>query len=341
MKRLALLPCLLLAACLHQPPDQPAPTVEQLLAQHRYVAALQVLDATALTAPDYVERREALLAEAREYEATLLNELAELMQQQQFIEAERRLNDARTELPPSPELDRFTDDLQTAAELFRQRTLDDIVQLRGTILLKEQPLYRALEKAAVDPAQTELIARQRADTEYFAAHAAQLGARALAQNDFARAAQYLGLANQLTPSEELAQQLKRAEQALTSTRQKRQTARSSEREQHYRELNAGILQNMQQSEYVAARGQLEQLKALGIHSVEVAALQTRLDKAIAEFVAREVDMGNRLYSDGHLEEALQRWRRAAELAPSPQLIERIEKAQRFIDRLEQLRAKQY
>lgn len=342
MKRLAVVLCLLLAGCLHPPPaPPPAPTVDELRAQHRYAAALQALDATASHAPDYAQRRDALAAEIGAYEQALLDELNDLVRQQQFTDAQRRLADAQRDLPPSTELEQFAANLQTAAERYRQRSLDDIVQLRSSILLKEQPLYRALEKAAGDDAQRELVARQRADTEYFAVQLAQLGARALAQNDFARAVQYLGQANQLAPADETAQQLKRAEQALAATKQKRQTARSTEREQHYRELSAALQQSMQQTEYVAARGQLEQLRSLGIHADEVDALQEQLDRAIGAFVEREVDAGNRLYSDGHIEEALLRWRRAAVLAPSPQLTERIEKAQRFIDRLEQLRTKQY
>lgn len=341
MKRLVIVLSMLLAGCIHQPSSAPrAPTVEQLRAEHRYVSALKTLDATALNAPDYTQRRTELVEDANAYQATLLDELAESMRQQAFADAERRLADAQRELPSSSELERFSDNLHLAAERFRQRNLDDIVQLRSTILLKEQPLYRALEKASDDDALRQLIERQRADTDFFAAQLEQLGTRALAQNDFTRAAQYLGQANQLKPSDDIAQQLKRAEQALAASKQKRQTARSTEREQHYREASAALQQSMQQSNYAVARSQLEQLKALAIHNDEVDAVQQQLDRAIAAFVDSEIDAGNRLYSDGHLEEALVRWRSAATLAPSPQLTERIEKAQRFIDRFEQLRAKQ-
>lgn len=338
---------LLLAGCVHQPPAlPPAPDPAQLQAQHRYVSALAALDAGARNipgytgTPQYAERRAALLAAAGEYQAQLLGELKELVTQQQFSDAQQRLADAQRELPPSTELEQFAANLDTAAARFRQRNLDDIVQLRAGILLKEQPLYHALQKAADSPELKELISRQRADAEYFVAQLAQLGARAFAQNEFTRATQYLGLANQLAPSEDLARQLKRAEQALAASKQKRQNARSTEREQHYRELTAAFQQSLQQLEYLAARTQLEQIKTLGIHADEVESAQQQLDAAIRTFVAQRIDAGNRMYSEGHLEEALQHWRQAEALTPSPQLTERIEKAQRFIDRLEELRGRQ-
>lgn len=341
MNRFALWLLLLLAGCVHQPPPAPPPPdIAQLQAEHRYVAALAALDSTAKNAPDYDTRRAALMTAASDYQEQLLRELGELAKQQQFVEAQRQLAAARPELPASDELNHFADNLDTTATHYRQRTLDEIVQLRSATLLKEQPLYRALTKAADTPELQRLIERQRSDAEFFAAQLSQLGTRALAQNEFARATQYLGQANQLAPSEELAQQLKRAEQGLAASKQKRQTARSTEREQHFRERSAALQQNIQQRDYLAARAQLEQLKNLNIRADEVEQAREQLDEAIAAFVSQQVDAGNRQYSEGHLEDALKHWRQAAALTPSPQLSERIEKAQRFIDRLEQLRAKQ-
>lgn len=338
MKRLALCLMLLTAGCKVQPPAAPpAPDVAQLQAQHLYVEALAALD---INSPDYDDRRAELLAAAAQYKAQLLQELGELTRLQQFAEARRMLATARPHLPESNELNRFAENLDAAAARFQQRQLDEIVILRSNTLLKEQALYRSLHKAADSPELEQLIARQAADAEFFAAQLAQLGTRALAQNELSKATLYLGHANQLAPSDELAQQLKRAEQALATSKQKRLTARSTEREQHYKELTAALQQSMQQRDYATARLQIEQLKALNIRVDEVESAQEQLDRAIAAFVARQLDTGNRLYSDGHLEEALQHWRRAAALEPSPQLTERMEKAQRFIDRLEQLRAKQ-
>jgi hypothetical protein len=66
-------------------------------------------------------------------------------------------------------------------------------------------------------------------------------------------------------------------------------------------------------------------------------MQRELDEAIASFVAQQIDAGNRQYADGHIEAALQSWSAANALTATPELQEKIDKAQKFIDRLEQLR----
>jgi tetratricopeptide (TPR) repeat protein len=322
------------------PTPTPTVNVAELQEQHRYLSALKTLNASARNAPDYIEQRDALLAAARDYQTALIRELSELLQQQQFVQAQQQLEAAQNELPISRELDQFSEQLYAARDRYQRRYLDEILQLRSGTLLKERQLYQALQKAATDSELQQLVAHQHDDAEYFASQLSEAGTRAFAQSDYSKAVQYLGLANQLTPSTALAQQLKRAEQALTASKQKQQNARSVEREQRYRELSTAFLQDLQQRDYAAARSQLDQLKILNIHNDELEAAQSELDSAIHNFVKQQTDAGNRLYSEGHIEDALQRWRQAVALSPSAELTERIDKAQRFIDRLEQLRRQQ-
>jgi hypothetical protein len=61
-----------------------------------------------------------------------------------------------------------------------------------------------------------------------------------------------------------------------------------------------------------------------------------LDDAIAVFVAQHTASGDRHYTDGRIEEALQHWRQADLLVSTPELKEKIDKAQKFIGRLQQL-----
>src|SRR6185312_12029616 len=119
------------------------------------------------------------------------------------------------------------------------------------------------------------------------------------------------------------QQLKTAEQAIVANRQKRQIARTTEREQRYRDLNYALQQSLDQRDFLAARDQLEQARTLGIHSDELDALQKQLDDAIAVFVAQHTASGDRHYTDGRIEEALQHWRQADLLVSTPELKEKI------------------
>lgn len=329
---------LVLGAC-SQVPWQILPNhigIEQLCKQHRYVTALGALDARKQSTPDYVQKRTAILADAYRYQTELLQQADSLVQQQQFTKAQALIDGARAELPASPELAQFDTRLNATSGIYSQRWLDELVQLRAPALAKEHNVYQALAKDATAPELQRAVARHQADVDYFAPLIAKVGGQALAQNDYPKAAQYLSIANQLTPSSSLAQQLKSAEQAIIAGKQKQQMARINEREQRYRDLHDVLQKSLQEREFFAARDLLGQAKTLNTHSDELDAMQRELDDAIAAFVTQQINAGNRRYADGHIEEALQNWRTADALTPTPEVKEKIDKAQKFIERLHQL-----
>jgi hypothetical protein len=327
-----------LGACSHLP-WQTLPTdtgVEQLCQEHRYVTALKALDARKQKTPDYEQKRTAILADARRYQTELLQRANAFVQQQQFAKAQALIDADRAELLPSPELAQFDTQFNTSRDRYMQRWLDEMVRLRAPALAREHNAYQALLKGATSSELQQVIARHQADVEYFAPLIAKLGSQALAQNDYAKASQYLAIANQLTPSPALAQQLKNAEQAIIAGKQKQQIARINEREQRYRDLRNILEKSLQEHDFFAARDLLAQAKTLNMHNDELDAMQRELDEAIATFVNLQIEEGNREYAEGHIEQALENWRNANTLTSTPELKEKIERAQKFIDRLEQL-----
>ena len=339
LKYSALTLTLCLGACSHLP-WQVLPTdlgIEQLCEQHRYATALKALDARKKNTPEYAKKRDAITAQARLYQIDLLNKAYALMNQQQFAKAQILMDTDRTELPASKELSQFDEVFSNTRDHYIQRWLDELALVRASGLAREHAAYEALRKAAVTPELQRLVARHQTDVEYFAPLIADAGTAALAQNDYEKAVQLLSIANQLTPSTTLTQQLKTAEQAIAAGKQKQQIARSNEREQRYRELHNVLQKVLDEKDFFAARDLLSQAKALNTHSDELDAMQSELDNAIAEFVAQQKTTGNKHYADGHIEAALQNWRTANALTPTAELQEKIDKAQKFIDRLEQLR----
>lgn len=337
--RAALISTLLLSGCA-QLPWQVLPTdagIEQLRKQHRYVTALKVLDTRKRSASDYVQKRAEILDDLKNYQTELLRQADALVQQQQFAKAEILIETDRAELPASRELSQFDASFSAARDRYLQRWLDEIVQLRAPALGREHNAYQALLKAANTPELQRVVARHQADIDYFSPLIAKAGSQALAQGDHEKAAQYLAIANQLQPSPTLAQQLKTAEQALNAEKQKQQTVRANIREQRYRELQNALKKSIQDHEFFAARDLVTQARTLNIHSDELDALQREIDDAAALFVSQKIEAGNREYADGHIEEALKHWRAASALAPTAELQEKIDKGQKFIDRLEQLR----
>ncbi len=329
----------MLVAC-SQLPWQMLPTdtgIEQLRQQHRYVTALKMLDARKRNAPDYAERRAEIFGDSHDYQTELLRQANALVQQQQFAKAEALIEADRAELPVSSELSQFDALFNAARDLYVQRWLDDIVQLRAVSLAKEHNAYQALLKAAGTPELQRVVARHQADVDYFSPLIAGMGSQALAQGDYDKAAQYLGIANQLQPSTTVAQQLKDAEQSLAAEKQKQQTARANIREQRYRELRNALKKSIQDHEFFAARDLLAQARTLNTRNDELDALQREIDEATTVFVSKRIETGNREYADGHIEAALKNWRAANALVPTAELQEKIDKGQKFIDRLEQLR----
>lgn len=312
-------------------------SIEQLCKQHRYVTALKVLDARKRNAPDYAQKRDEIFDDLKNYQTELFKQAEALAQQQQFAKAEILIETHRPELPASRELTQFDAQFKAARDRYLQRWLDEAVQLRAPALAREHAAYQALLKAANTPELQRVVARHQADVDYFAPLIANLGSQALAQNDFEKAAQYLAIANQLQPSPALAQKLKSAEQSLAAEKQKQQTARANIREQRYRELQGELQKSIRDYEFLAARDLLTQARMLNTHSDELDALQRELDDTTAVFVSQKIETGNRSYADGRIEEALKHWNAANALAPTPELKEKIDKAQKFIDRLEQLR----
>jgi hypothetical protein len=334
---------LLLSACaqLHPPKPEPISNVQQLSTEHRYLSALKALNAQraagTIATPDYEQQRDAILVQARAYQSEVLRTATELMRQQQFSRAATLVDEAQAELPASLELSQFREQLGAARERYTQRTLDELIPLKAVQLQKEHALYQALQKTTAEPELQNSIARHQAEIDYFLPMIVKAGNQALAQNDFNRAQHLLSIANQLAPSPTTAQSLTRAEQAIVKSRKKQQVAQSAEREQRYREVTNAMLQSLQQRDFVAAREQLAQARELNIHAEEMDSSQRLLDNIIANYVVQQIDAGDKLYADGKIEEALRYWRQAEALSPTPDIKEKIEKAQKFIDRLEQLK----
>lgn len=336
MRALWLPVILLLSGCVGLDKAPPLDEIDALRERHSYMSALALLENHQDKIPDRDQRRADLLAEANQYSAQIRTDIEELARQQQYGRAQDLLEQALPELPPSDELNAAATRFYTQRDTYIDRYLDDLYQIRAPQLLREQPVYTILENAGGDVEIQRLVERHRLDTEFFARQLAIAGGRALANNDYAKAAQYLRTANRLAPAPALKQQLNRAEQALQATRQKRQAARSAEREQRYRELAANIRDALDERNYFEARQLLEQARALAIHNEDTETYQRQLDAAIDTFVKQQIQVGDHRYANGHIEAALQIWRQAESLAPSQESKERIEKAQRFMERYQQL-----
>lgn len=316
---------------------QPDADIGMLRSEHRYVSALAQLEKMRAKNPDYPTQRQEIVEEASLYQAQLLLSLRNLMEQNEFARAQQMLNTAIPELPENAELATFNAEFTRERDRYAQVRLDELYQLRGEHLLAEQPLYQSLQGIAGDYDLQIAVERFQADANYFAKLLREAGLQAMANEDYTAAQKYLATSNQLLPSSEVGAALQEAARAIAQEQEQVQQSHANEREQRYRKFESGLLQAMKTQDYAVARTQLARLRETGLHTSAVDRYRRQLAEAIRAFVNARTDSGNKHYADGHIEAALKDWRKAYALSPSAELKERIEKADKFLERYQNLK----
>ncbi|MET0378747.1 MAG: hypothetical protein ABW049_07115 [Spongiibacteraceae bacterium] len=320
-------------------PTKPAPLVDvqALRAQHQYLTALTALEQQRASNPAYLQQRQALLEAATLYQSQLLQSLRAAMDQQDYANAQKTLEAALPQLPPNAELTAFSAEFDRARMRYVQDKLDDLYQLRGEHLLKEQPLYQSLQGFTGDYDLQIAVARYQADAEYFSKLLAAAGALAMQREDYAAALKYLTTANQLHPAAEFTSAIEATTRAYDARREREKQNRTSEREQRYKKQENVLQAALAKQDFQQARIQLNALRDIGLHLAEVEQYRRNLHEAVDHYVAEQIDAGNKHYAEGHIEDALKNWNNASALQLTPELKERIEKAEKFIQRYENLK----
>lgn len=318
---------------------KPAPPVDMqaLREQHQYQTALAALEQQRANNPAYLQQRQELLDAATLYQSQLLQSLRTAMDQKDYANAQKILEAALPQLPPNAELTAFSAEFDRARIRYVQEKLDDLYQLRGEHLLKEQPLYQSLQGFTGDHDLEIAVARYHADAEYFSKLLAAAGALAMQREDYTAALKYLTTANQLHPAAELASAIESSKRANDARRAREKQNRTSEREQRYIKVESALQTTLAKQDFQQARIQLNALRDIGLHLAEVEQYRQHLDEAVDRYVAEQIDAGNKHYAEGHIEEALKNWNNASALQMTPELKERIEKAEKFIQRYENLK----
>lgn len=320
-------------------PTRPAPLVDvsALREQHQYQTALAALEQQRGTDPSYLQQRQTLLEAATLYQSQLLRSLRTAMDQQDYANAQKTLEAALPQLPPNAELTAFSAEFDRARMRYVQEKLDELYQLRGEHLLKEQPLYQSLQGFTGDYDLQIAVARYQADADYFSKLLAAAGALAMQREDYAAALKYLSTANQLRPAAELASAIEATRRAHDARREREKQNRTSERELRYAKLESALQAALAKQDFQQARIQLNTLRDIGLHLAEVEQYRRHLNEAVDSYVAAQIDAGNKHYAEGHIEEALKNWNNASALQMTPELKERIEKAEKFIQRYQNLK----
>jgi tetratricopeptide (TPR) repeat protein len=338
MRRAPLLASLFLAGCTQMPwplPAAPA-SVEELAARHQYVDALAQLQHQA-GAPDYPERRTALLKAAERYQDELFSTIDDLVRRDLLAAAQLQLELALPQLPPSPTLERQLRAFEAARAQFVDTQLALLRELRGRHLLEEQPYYEKLIGVDGDAGLRAAVERYRKDAAFYGEQLREAGARAIDAGQFQRAVELLSTANRLHPTKPTADLLSAASRRQQAIEGREQHQRQAQRSQRYLDLRSAFRAAMARADYRSARTHLDAAEQLGSeHATEVDGWRRSLAEAVDGAVNQLTARGDRQYAEGKVEQALRSWNRANELRPSTELQSRIERAQRLMARYREL-----
>ncbi|QKT04575.1 hypothetical protein HUS23_12550 [Ectothiorhodospiraceae bacterium 2226] len=231
--------------------------------------------------------------------------------------------------------------MQREVELTRMLTIE-----QAQWLLNEGRLVSALaELAPGDEALRERVVHNQTAQARVAGRLGRMGGEALQENNLAAAEKLFALALALNPESGLEQNLaevrstQRARAVSAEQEQRRRVARTREAEAERLATSADAA--LQQGALVEAGELLQRLEALEGAARHAEDLRIRLQAAIAERVERDLERGRVLYSRGAIDAALDIWRPLQAVAPEhPELRANVERAERVLERLRQLRGRE-
>ncbi len=331
-----------------------ADQVNALSQQNKYEQALelyQTLDAN--------EQEKISLEDINEQQRLYLSALfaaSERAQKVDYAKAKHLLTQGQTNLPTNEKINAALQKLENDRISHTNRFQNTYNLEFGHFLLTERQL---LDKLAISEAGEKSFIRLQQDHQVNSARIAPLlGQHGLAlyhQKKRKTALPFLRTAQQLEPQSEWKDALadinqdhskRRSKQARKAKQEqaKLQKKRAEKRDKAERTMNK--LQNqfeksLSQRQFVQAQNQLKSIKIKDTNKTQqqwITRQEDRLEFATATQLKKDIELGQRHYSSGNIDEAIATWRKAQQYAPDNlQLKEHIDRAETFQARFESLK----
>ncbi|HKJ10703.1 MAG TPA: hypothetical protein VKA76_16560 [Gammaproteobacteria bacterium] len=329
----------------------PGGNVSELVNEHQYARALQILDRVQPSDPGYADaraKRESIEAKMHQYEDRQIEQARRQRARGMLADALATVNDARAKLPPSSRLKVLHAQLAEQRD-HRLHELDRSMTLaHADYLLAQRRIYKASTRLQTP----SYAARWRADRikddlKSLYKPALKCGREALKQGDMKLADRCLRTARRIHDTPEVREALAKWQQAqerarseararLEHERQASQRAVLKRRQQTYEDkLNAAL----EHGDLQGARAALDQLRKLKGNTKEVTLLAAAVDRAIAAKVQELLGTGAQLYRKGKIAAARDTWKAALALDPdNADAKARVKRAERVLKQLQRLKA---
>lgn len=343
----------LLSGCASFQANRPgvAERVELMLSEHEYARALETIALVKPSHPDYKRLqgwRQTIQKNARAWEAELVRDVEQMIEADQWYNAQQQLDEGLQKLPQSEAL------IRTQQRFLYRRGVrlaginHRLTLARGRGLPAE---IAALEElAAVDPQDAEIkaeLARRRGMLADAQRDLVECGRTALSAGRTDRARECLTIARGIARSPDVEKMLATLEKSRTAKKQaqkqqQRQVQAAAqkrvERDQARKleELQVAYNRALQNGDLNTARQHLDVL----LKVQPTAALRqdsARLDQRIKRQVDRSMEDGRNLYTQGDFQGARAIWVAALRLDPGNQeLKDNIARAERVLKKLKTL-----
>ena len=344
LTKLSLTACaLLLSACgqLQQWQYSADQRLSQLLAQHEYQQALELIDTTDKTNPDYQalsQQRASILKQQQSYISQQISSSRQLRKQQQWPKALAVLNDALTKNPKNEKLQNAISNTKREQTDFIAQQKIAIAKVSAQHYLQSNLLLEGLLKAS--PKQTHYQQQQDFAQQHKALHFTtlqQAAEQAIANKQWRSAQDLLKHAHYLDSNSTTKALQQQVAQALQHNQQRQKSqAINQQRLSNLRlsqnlaaQINAGQwLQAQQTANTLAAQPHLS-----GADKQHISSSLKRLSSHISALIKQ----GQQAYTKGDISDAIGYWQQALELQPdNGNLHQRLERASRFLNNLNKL-----
>jgi hypothetical protein len=327
---------LLLSACagITDHWSNPNEAVEQFLSQQQYSRAMEVIASVDQQHPDYEalqKKRKLILAEIEEFENDSISLQNRYKSKQQWPQAIAIADSDIKKLPASQKLIDYRQNLikernQHIESKQLQLAIGQANSLPDAIKLLED-IDRAIPDKKIQ-VQALLITRSQSNT----AHSTLLSAakKESDNKNWRTAKQYLVLANQLQADNEANELLASISQRIDRDELKNSRSRQIEHQKNRNQKLEKLELALNKKKYLQARDISEQLQAWRKQDKTVAMALNNYQKSIDQESNKLTSKGQKLYTKGYIDLAIENWKLALLLDPNnPDIQERLQRAEKF------------
>jgi len=329
-----------MSACTGFQGGDPKQAFDAAVADQEYQRAQKILDNIAADHPDYQtlqSQQVSLDKKKQKYESSRIKAVTLLQQDDRWIEAEDTLSLAMKRLGPTERLQQMEERLQSA----KQRYLEDLEEqaslARAEGIRREEKAWQSRVNADPSWANKRKLSAVKKEKKQIMEALKNCDERASARGSINRARRCVSAAYNIEASDEL-------EQRLLSLSRKKTNRKNSRNKLDSELLQKEILEYqkaMQGGQWLLAGNKIKTLNRHFGNESRVLELTEDFNEQKIDYIEREMERGQRLYSLGEVEAAFNIWKALQELDPSNlELNERVKRSEHFLKKLERLKSSQ-